>query len=98
MTVGFGSKFLHSSRQSLGNWTKHSTLVPSSPLVWLAVVSVEALLFRQRARAHHQQGGARWRHVMPGTMGGLALLLLVVSHMCAPSVAVITASPCALLR
>ncbi len=35
---------------------------------------------------------------MPGTMGGLALLLLVVSHTCVPSVVVITASPCALLR
>ncbi len=51
------------------------------------------LLFRQRARAHHQQRGARWRHVMPGTMGGLALLFLVVSHTCAPSVGVITACP-----
>ena len=92
MTVGSDSKFRRLSRQSLGNSTKRSSPVPSLPLVSLAVVSVEALLFWRRAGVYRQRRGAEWHRVLLGTTGSLVLLLRVDSHMCVRSVVGITAS------
>ncbi len=96
--VGSGSKFLLLSRRSLENLTRHSTPGLFLILVLLAVATVEVPLFRQRAGAHHQRRGTRWRHALHGTTGSLVWHLLVASLTYAPSVAVITASLRAFLR
>ncbi len=67
-------------------------------LVLLAVVSMEALLIRQREGVYHQRRGTGWHHVSPGMMESLVLPLLIDSRTCVPSVVGISASLHALPR